>query len=799
MRIKRLLAVLLACAALTGMLVLPASAADTAAPTPYFVDIPDAETAEAAEILRLLDIVNGTGGGLYQPERTLTRAEFCTMAVNIMGNKDLVASQLNRTIFKDVPSSHWARGYIAVATLGSSSGSGENATTTPGIIRGDAYGYFYPDKDITFAEAVTILMRILGYTDTDVGFGSIWYDGYLSRAKAIELTEGVELSPEASLTRGQAARLMENLLYTEPNGSEDIYLKTKLGGSIMEDPQLILAVDGGDQKNEIKTSNGSNIQSYKTDRPAFSSDLVGRQAKLILDKDQKVLAVELSDKGTYRTVHLVPGELTYLKTDDGEEIKVAEDAVVWKDGKQEVYKDIYQNGIRSGDQALLYYNSIGELQYIFLSVSDVSKDTAMVAKNKPSGNPFGALTASDRGYKIYKNGVPAAAEDIRQYDTAVYDKGSKVLYVSDLRITGVFENVYPNAKAPTTLTVLGHEFPILDSAVADLAQFDIGDPITILLTYHGKIAGVVDPKEAKSTTVGVVTGIKNGYATVTPLADIQGTDGKKITFTGETSYTGNRAETMQGQLVTVSSSQVGRLSLSKLTGSGATAALDMATSKIGDTALADNVRFYERVGTSEPKEIQPEQITRGTVPASKILYVHKDSANKADIVLFDDVTGDQYQYGFLLYTAGETGEGMSAGTNPTVSVKNTAAPTGSASMVYASGQIKRDTPGGIVASLETDQSKTPKCAGLVTLTKVTDVKSADFDMDAQLVTVKGDVFPVSDFVECYNSVSKTWFSVPEGGDAMDALNAARAFSETLTVYYDKDPGEGGKIRLVVVE
>lgn len=238
MRIKRFLALVLACALTAGLLILPSSAARQPS---AFPDITDEATAEAAEILRLLGIVSGTGSGNFEPGRTLTRAEFCKMAVEIMGNGDKVAAQMNRTVFADVPSTHWARGYVAVATQGSSSGSGESAVSTPGIIRGDATGRFHPDRAITGAEAVTILMRILGYHDANVGVGAVWYDGYFSTARSIGLTDGLTLNPTGSITRGQAAILFENLLFTKSKGSDDVYLTT-LKGSIT-DEVLILDVN----------------------------------------------------------------------------------------------------------------------------------------------------------------------------------------------------------------------------------------------------------------------------------------------------------------------------------------------------------------------------------------------------------------------------------------------------------------------------------------------------------------------------------------------------------------------------
>ena len=47
---------------------------------------------------------------------------------------------------------------------------------------------------------------------------------------------------------------------------------------------------------------------------------------------------------------------------------------------------------------------------------------------------------------------------------------------------------------------------------------------------------------------------------------------------------------------------------------------------------------------------------------------------------------------------------------------------------------------------------------------------------------------VADKPECYNKLTNTWF---------EGLDDARAFADTLTVYYDRAPAEGGKIRMVV--
>ena len=146
MRIKRLIACLLAAATLAGMLVFPASAAKLSA----FTDITDPKVAEAAEVLRVLDVVDGTGGGAFNPGRTLTRAEFCKMVIEIMGKGPEEPAQRNRTIFLDVKSSHWARGYINLAastTIGTAQ-EGQLAIVIPmthSTLRKKADMLFMPD------------------------------------------------------------------------------------------------------------------------------------------------------------------------------------------------------------------------------------------------------------------------------------------------------------------------------------------------------------------------------------------------------------------------------------------------------------------------------------------------------------------------------------------------------------------------------------------------------------------------------------------------------------------------------
>ena len=146
MRRHRIIHTLLAAALAASLIPAPAAAAGTSS----FQDIHDPTTAVNADILRLMGVVSGTGGNAFHPSDKLTRAQFCTMAVNFMGLKDQVVLHSTRTIFTDVPSSHWARGYINLAAstmISSGSPSGENGTPAAGtpLIAGVGDGRFLPE------------------------------------------------------------------------------------------------------------------------------------------------------------------------------------------------------------------------------------------------------------------------------------------------------------------------------------------------------------------------------------------------------------------------------------------------------------------------------------------------------------------------------------------------------------------------------------------------------------------------------------------------------------------------------
>ena len=114
------------------------------------------EVYNSVSLLSDLNIISGYADGSFKPYKTLTRAEFAKLIVMIYDKETEAKANSLASAFKDVPQGAWYTGCV-------------NYIASREIINGYADGTFGPDKPITYAEAVTILCRILGYKEDIFG------------------------------------------------------------------------------------------------------------------------------------------------------------------------------------------------------------------------------------------------------------------------------------------------------------------------------------------------------------------------------------------------------------------------------------------------------------------------------------------------------------------------------------------------------------------------------------------------------------------------------------------------------
>ena len=256
---KRILTWLLAISMLGSLLTVPAGAAAVT----KFSDVSDSYTATAVETLRLMGVLDGYGDGTFRPDTVLNRAQFCKMAVYAMDGSGELGRYSTVTIFPDVKPSHWASAYI-------------NMAARKGIISGFADGKFKPGQTVTAGQAVTILMRGLGYKDEDMG--GVWPQSYMAEAQTNGLLKSTGItSAYAGLTRAQAAKLFLNL-FEAKHGKGEALFSYKVGEEV-----YLTAVDGG---KGTMTAGG---KSYTMAHPVASTSLIGSKGKAVLNSTGEIL------------------------------------------------------------------------------------------------------------------------------------------------------------------------------------------------------------------------------------------------------------------------------------------------------------------------------------------------------------------------------------------------------------------------------------------------------------------------------------------------------------------------------
>lgn len=256
---KRILTWLLAISMLGSLLTVPAGAAAVT----KFSDVSDSYTATAVETLRLMGVLDGYGDGTFRPDTVLNRAQFCKMAVYAMDGSGELGRYSTVTIFPDVKPSHWASAYI-------------NMAARKGIISGFADGKFKPGQTVTAGQAVTILMRGLGYKDEDMG--GVWPQSYMAEAQTNGLLKSTGItSAYAGLTRAQAAKLFLNL-FEAKHGKGEALFSYKVGEEV-----YLTAVDGG---KGTMTAGG---KTYTMAHPVTSTSLIGSKGKAVLNSAGEIL------------------------------------------------------------------------------------------------------------------------------------------------------------------------------------------------------------------------------------------------------------------------------------------------------------------------------------------------------------------------------------------------------------------------------------------------------------------------------------------------------------------------------
>lgn len=152
---------------------------------------------QCALTLNKLKIMLGDNSGNLNLQNNVTRTEFVTLVIRIMGydrDKETGSVSLGFVDAKEIQS--WAVEYVKLAIK-------------YGLLKGYPGNLIKPNAVVTNAEAQTILLRALGY---EKGLEGSWPDNVLAKSRELGLGAGMLAEPGKALTRGESAVVIYNSL-----------------------------------------------------------------------------------------------------------------------------------------------------------------------------------------------------------------------------------------------------------------------------------------------------------------------------------------------------------------------------------------------------------------------------------------------------------------------------------------------------------------------------------------------------------------------------------------------------------
>lgn len=160
-----------------------------------YYDVNDYALENKIETLSNYNIINGYDDGSFKPNNLITRAEFCKIMIDtILAD----AAENSQNSFADVSDNHWAREYICISK-------------GLGIISGVSDTLFAPDDNVTYEQAIKMIVAALGYNEEAVEMGG-YPNGYIDQANLLGIMSGLSYNKTDYATRGDIATMIYNAL-----------------------------------------------------------------------------------------------------------------------------------------------------------------------------------------------------------------------------------------------------------------------------------------------------------------------------------------------------------------------------------------------------------------------------------------------------------------------------------------------------------------------------------------------------------------------------------------------------------
>lgn len=597
---------------------------------------------EAVNRLSELGIINGYEDGSFRPDNNVTRAEFSKIIVGMMNKAAEAKSTPPSSAFDDVNQVQWCIPYV-------------NYLTANGVIKGYADATFRPSNIITYAEAATIICRVLGYDEATVGYS--WPANYMNEAAALELSDTAH-SASDPVTRAVVAEITDNALFTYVNGQKEVKYLESIGYTVTDNCYIIASQndDASLNSDEIRTDNGV----YEVKNNSIIS-MAGSSGTLILDdnnkavsfrkKDMKSLTVTVTDIDENRTID--------YRTSDNQKgsYQFTSNFTLYSDNNKTSYA-LMQNEITEGTKIKFMGEQEGKWTFAVIDTSQSAITPVKASKNYTSSDKYlEGIPIDFDGLTVYRDNKTVTVADIKADDVIYYNTNTNTMDVYTKKVTGIYNKALPSKAYVTSVNVGGNEYKInskVSTAKLDASDgsFNIGDKVTLLLGKNDEVCFAVESSGFDTFSYGVVlktyfdvadSGDKEGSSRY--MASVFMADGNTYEYETDKNYKDYIGDLVQieygNDVVTMSLAQN-----SKTYG-----AFNKAERTLGGKKILKDVVIFNRLSkedssTHEVELINYDTFNASAIPAEQLITSVSTNAFGDIAVLYINSASSGYKYGY---------------------------------------------------------------------------------------------------------------------------------------------------------
>lgn len=422
-------------------------------------------------------IVKGDASGDLMLDKNIDRASVAKMVVEALGQQAAAAGMQGvKSIFPDVPAGHWSNGNI-------------NIVNGLGLMKGNAKGQFMPSATISYAEVVTILVRMMNGFTAEEEKTAVWPASYIAKANELGILNDITVANfSAAAVRKDILEMFYNAMVNLEVGKysivKGIVLENYRVEKLDKDEIVIEIIQEVQRAEYVKESRDKKGEQISLKVPAKVGDveaLLGRVADFTVDENNNVIKVKYDE--SYK---VVTGSLKATKNKMGsytvevdERYKEKDDRIfrTYLNNKGYAYGDFYENPLRDkGAKAQEDYTvdyariTVKNGKVLFIDAFDFD-DIAPVKEVKKDGAEVNVYNdARDGGTKKYelkdstkvvtvKDGVfgIGSKADIEANDV-IHEFGGNFIVRKDAKVDGTYKKVSVNRDKETYVHVDDTEY-----------------------------------------------------------------------------------------------------------------------------------------------------------------------------------------------------------------------------------------------------------------------------------------------------------------------------------------------------